>query len=374
MNGLLRMRIIISVINDLVTDQRVNRIAGTLQANGHDVILVGRRLKNSLQVSTRTYVTKRFRLLSSRSVIFYAEYNLRLLFFLLFHKSDLLIANDLDTLPANYFASVIRRKKLMYDCHELFTEVPELIGRVFTRHFWIILEKLMLPRIKFSSTVNNSIAEYYKDRYKIDMKIIRNLHYYREVQHKIINKLSPENKKVILYQGSVNRGRGVDLAIRAVKLIENAVFVVIGDGDVLEEMKEIVKELQLANKVVFTGRIPFWELHQYTIQADVGLVLEENLGLNYYYSLSNKLFDYIQARVPVLGSPFPEIMNIIENYGVGLIADSHEIAEIAGKINCMLYDSESRITWKNNLNIAAGELCWEKEEKVLLELIKTIQV
>jgi glycosyltransferase involved in cell wall biosynthesis len=262
----------------------------------------------------------------------------------------------------------------MYDCHELFTEVPELIGRVFTRHFWIILEKLMLPRIKFSSTVNNSIAEYYKDRYKIDMKIIRNLPYYREVQHKIINKLSPENKKVILYQGSVNRGRGVDLAIKAVKLIENAVFVVIGDGDVLEEMKEIVKELQLANKVVFTGRIPFWELHQYTIQADVGLVLEENLGLNYYYSLSNKLFDYIQARVPVLGSPFPEIMNIIENYGVGLIADSHEIAEIAGKINCMLYDSESRITWKNNLNIAAGELCWEKEEKVLLELIKTIQV
>jgi len=363
------MKIIITVTNDLSTDQRVNRIAKTLQSNGHKVILAGRYMKNSKILNPRNYSTKRFYLLFSRCVFFYAEYNLRLFLFLLFSRYDLSISCDLDTLPANYFASVLRRKKLIYDCHELFTEVPELLDRNFTKSIWLKIERIILPHVKFSCTVSSSIAEYYRSKYGISMKVIRNLPYYSPVRPEIKNKLNYDGKKIIIYQGSVNTGRGVDLIIKSMQFISNAVFVVIGDGDVLKEMQSLVVELNLGNKVIFKGRLPFEELPQYTVQADIGLVLEENRGLSYYYSLSNKLFDYIQARVPVLGSPFPEIKGIIERYGIGQTIANHEISEIKNKIEFMLDNIELRKTWKQNLGVAARELCWENEEKILYQLL-----
>src|ERR1035437_8590299 len=167
-------RIILSVTNDLVTDQRVHRIATTLMNNGTKVTLVGRLLPKSLPLQ-RNYRTHRMRLLFKKGPLFYAEYNIRLFFYLMFAKADILVSNDLDTLPANYLVSIIRKKVLVYDSHEYFTEVPELIYRRVTRNIWKKLEQFILPKIKYSYTVNNSIADIYNKMYNINMKVVRNM-------------------------------------------------------------------------------------------------------------------------------------------------------------------------------------------------------
>ncbi|NOZ34854.1 MAG: glycosyltransferase family 4 protein [Chlorobi bacterium] len=362
-------KIIISVTNDLVADKRVNKVANSLIKFGFDVLLVGRKLPDSLPANF-SFKTKRFNLLFQKGVLFYACFNIRLFFFLLFQKSDIYLSNDLDTLPANFIASKIRKKKLVYDSHEYFTEVPELVNRPKIKRIWEQIERIILPKVKHSYTVCSSIADIYNKKYGIKMKVVRNIPVCEFVKKQVSLFLPGKikNRKVILYQGAVNIGRGIEQMIKAMQYIENAVFLIIGSGDILENLKTLVQKLNLKDKVFFTGKIPFDELYFYTKKADIGISLEENNGLNYYYALPNKLFDYIRANVPILASKLPEIENIVTKYYIGCFIENHNPEHIAEKINFMLNSPEKMQTWKENLKKASSELCWENEEMVLKDI------
>ena len=347
----------------------MHKVSVSLLKFGYDVLLVGRKLKGSLPVD-RIYNTKRFRLLFNKSAVFYAEYNIRLFFFLLFRKADVFLSNDLDTLPANFLASKVRRKKLVYDSHEYFTEVPELVKRKRVKCIWESIEKRILPKIKYSYTVCGSIAEIYNKKYDINMKVVRNIPEcemkLKDITSEVYEKT--KNKKVILYQGAVNIGRGIEEVIRAMQFLENAVFLIIGDGDIKAKLEQLVENNKLQEKVIFTGRIPFNQLFAYTKKADIGISIEENLGLNYYYALPNKLFDYIRANVPVLVSRLPEIERTVNKYDIGCYIENHNPEHIAEKIKYMLHSAEKVNFWKQNLKKASEDLCWENEELVLKEI------
>lgn len=361
-------KVFLSVINDLTTDQRVHRIATTLAKNGYEVTLIGRRFSNSFPVERRIYKTKRLRFLFKKGAFFYFCFNVRLFAFLMFKRSDILVANDLDTLLANFLVSRLKRKPLIYDSHEYFTEVPELVNRVFPRKVWKGIEKLLLPRIRFASTVCDSIANEYKNIYGIDMTVIYN--YPIRKQLDFTKDEQDAANRVIIYQGSLNIGRGLEYVIDAMQYVDNAVFRIYGDGDITEVLKERVKLRDVETKVVFKGKLPFHKLHEETIQADLGIALEENIGLNYYYALPNKIFDYIQAHVPVIVSPFPEMIKIVHKYDIGLIYD-HRSSEKLGEIINQAFDLKNRYNkWKDNLEIAAKNLSWEKEEPKLLDLYR----
>ncbi len=361
-----KSKIIISVTNDLVADNRVHKVATSLIKIGFDILLVGRKLKASLPVN-RDYKTKRFSLLFNKGAKFYACYNIRLFLFLLFKKADVFLSNDLDTLPANYYASKFRNKKLVYDSHEYFTEVPELVNRPKVKRIWEKLEKRILPKIKYSYTVCQSIADIYNKKYGINMQVVRNIPIcnieYKDSFPTLFEEI--KDKKIILYQGAVNIGRGIEHVIRATQFVENAVFVIIGDGDIKVEMEQLVEKFKLQDKVLFTGKIPFNELYYYTKNVDIGISLEENLGLNYYYALPNKLFDYIRVNVPVLVTKLPEIERIVDKYEIGEYIANHKPEHIAEKINMMLNSPKKLIVWKENRKKAAAELCWENEEQIL---------
>lgn len=363
-------QICLSVTNDLVSDQRMYRIALSLVRTGAEVTLVGRKLGKSLPIPERPYKTKRFKLLFNKSFLFYCEYNLRLFIFLIFSKFDAYVANDLDTLAANYLASVIRKKKLIFDSHEYFTELPELEGRWFARKIWLTLEKTILPRLKYSYTVCGSIANEYKNKYDIEMSVIRNVPTRQKLQDTNVSTLNFNGKKIILYQGAVNIGRGVEQVMDVMKNFDDAVFVIIGNGDIKKDLLKKSKDNGLTEKVVFIDKVPFEQLPSYTIQADVGISLEENLGLNYYYSLPNKLFDYIQAGVPVLSTAFPEKEAIIKQYNIGLTIENLEPAILTEALQTILYDDQRIAEWKQNLIKAANELCWENEEQKLIDIYR----
>ena len=159
-------RIIVSVTNDLVTDQRVKKVCESLQSFGFYITLIGRKLPNSLPIS-RDYKVIRMPLLFKTGKFFYAEYNIRLFFKLLFLKKDILLANDLDTLLPNYLISRLFSKKIVYDSHELYTEVPELISRPRTQNVWLKIEEFIFPKLKNVYTVNEKIAEIYSNKYNV---------------------------------------------------------------------------------------------------------------------------------------------------------------------------------------------------------------
>jgi len=362
--------IILSVTNDLVTDQRVHRIATTLINNKAEVTLVGRLLPDSLPLQ-RKYNTYRMRLLFKKGPLFYAEYNIRLFFYLLFAKADILVSNDLDTLLANYLVSIIRRKVLVHDAHEYFTEVPELIGRNFVKKVWQTIEQLILSKVKYSYTVCQSIADIYNKMFGIDMKVVRNLPLRSGEINPNFNLPDLPTTDFVIYQGSINLGRGLELLIDSFEYINKIKCVIVGEGDVLDVLKKRVMIKNLEDKIVFTGKLPFNDLKTITPKAALGISIEENFGLNYYYTLPNKLFDYIQAKIPVLVSDFPEMRRIVNDYSIGELLQSREPKGLANQIDSMI-NADTRIIWKQNLAKAAEELCWENEEKELLKIYEKL--
>ncbi len=361
-------KVSLSVINDLVTDNRVHKVAVSLKKMGFEPVLIGRLLPES-QTLERNYTTHRMKLLFRKKALFYLEYNLRLLLWLLKARIDVFVANDLDTLPANFLASLIKRKPLVYDSHEYFTEVPELIGRPAIKAIWTFLERFLVPKVDAAYTVCDSIAEVYFDLYKVGFKVVRNLPVCSKKENQFPESVSnSKSQKIILYQGALNLGRGIEAAIRAMQYLDGAVLWLAGDGDLTVQLIKLVAELKLEQKVKFLGRLPIQEMQSITRQADLGISLEEDLGLNYRFALPNKLFDYIQAGVPVLVSNLPEMKKIVEHYQVGIVADTHQRKELAETMKTALFEMEKRTIWKQNLVKAAKDLCWENEEKVLFQV------
>lgn len=367
---------IISVTNDITTDKRVNKTAATLNKLGFEVTLVGRKRHNSLPVNNHEFKVKRMKLVFNKGPLFYAEYNTRLLFFLLFHKAEVLVANDLDTLLPNYMAYKIKKSKIVYDCHEYFTGVPELTNRKLVRNTWKTIERNIFPKLDNIITVNSSIANLYQNEYGKELKVIRNITpdcCIENIKTRKELKL-PENKKIIILQGAgINIDRGAEETVEAMQYVRDAVLLIIGNGDVFPILKEMVNELYLQEKVRIIPTLPFEELFQYTVNADLGLSLDKDTNINYRLSLPNKLFDYIHACIPVLASPLVEIKSIIDKYEIGDTIKNHEPKHIAAKINSMLSDKSKIDIWKKNLKIAASELCWEIEEKKLQDFFQNLQ-
>ncbi len=362
--------ITITVINDLVTDQRLHRMAATLVREGYSVEAIGRKLRGSLPIENAPFRIRRILMLFSKGPLFYAFYNLRLFILLLLkRKPDLLVSYDLDTLLPNFLVSRIRKIPLLYDSHEYFTEVPELVHRPQVKKVWEWLEGMIVPRLKHAITVSESVSRVFNEKYGIEFVTIRNVPFKREYAKRTEDVKQVGQNYRIIYQGSVNLARGVDLMIRSIGYLENVTLDVVGDGDLIEDMKLLVEELGIENKVTFKGKIPPNELVWLTGNYDLGLSLEEDFGLNYRFALPNKLFDYIQARIPVLCSDLPEMAALVKEYDIGEVCKVREPGSLSRQILKMLGDETLRTQWRKNLDKAANELCWENEEKKLIGLV-----
>ncbi len=366
-------RITISVINDLVTDQRIQRMIGTLQKEEAEILLIGRRLPNSLPMQETNYAYKRLRMVFTKGPFFYAFFNIRLFLLLLFRKrQDLFISNDLDTLLANYLVSRIRKTPLLYDSHEYFTEVPELTNRRRTKKIWERIELRILPHVKYAFTVSDSIAKTYKEKYGTPFSVVRNVSYSRTpiLDPAFHDRYSARYK--VIYQGALNMGRGLELMIQSMNYLSDTMLIIVGDGDIRIELQKMVQDMKLFDKVVFPGKLPPGALHKITSNCDLGISMEEDLGLNYRMALPNKIFDYIQARIPVICSDLPEMKALITKYQIGEVIVSRESRDLASQIQSILKNEQRRKEWLSNLDGAAAELCWEKEEVKLIQLMEPI--
>jgi glycosyltransferase involved in cell wall biosynthesis len=357
-------KVFILVTSDIISDQRVHRTAQTLADEGYNVTAVGRKLPETFLNNSKSYKIHLLKLPFRSGPLFYATFNIWAFVLLLFKSFDLLHVNDLDALLAGRLVCVIKRKPLVYDSHELFTELPELINRKWTRKTWLFLEKFLVKNLKYCSTVSNGVANALSEKYGLQFEVIRNLPLKKEQIS------SYNNSKTIIYQGALNVGRGIDKMIKAMVLLPDFNLTIVGTGTVDAELKKLAKEFNVDSRVTFLGRIPHEKLHPITCMASLGISIEEDMGLNYRFALPNKLFDYIQAGLPVLTTNLPEMESIVKHYNVGETIESNCTPEqLANKIATMLNSFEKLDIWRQNSINAANILCWDNEKMRLINLI-----
>lgn len=361
------MKILISVFNNLYTDQRVEKVCNGLSENSYEINLIGNNW-GGLPEMTRNYPFSRIELKSKILKFAYVEFQWKLYKELLkkADKKTILLANDLDTLLPNYLVSKKLNIPLVFDSHEIFTEMPLLNGR-FTQRIWRVLEKFIVPKLKYMMTASESYADWFHKTYGISRPVVvQNFPKKTENPQNYSEKNSP---KIILYQGVINPSRGLEKMIPAMKNIENAEFWIAGDGLQKAELIALTENLGLENKIKFLGKLLPEKLREITKKADVGLSIEENNGLSYYFSMPNKVSDYIQARIPVVVSDFPEMRKVVDTFGVGeKISNYNELPE---KVKTVL--ENGKYSYELALNKAASELCWEKEVPKLTELFGKVK-
>lgn len=365
-------RILFTVTNDLQFDQRMRRICGTLTNAGYDVTLIGRRPISPSSPLTQTPYTQvqLAGLIFTKGKLFYLEFNLRLLLFLLFKPCDAICSIDLDTAVPGIIAAKLRKKIHIFDAHELFTHVPEVARRPRIQAIWEKVQAFTFKHCNTAFTVGPAIAQYFTEKYHKPVQVVRNMPRASVVAHTDTAHFAAiENKKFILYQGALNEGRGLELLIQAMVNIP-CELVLAGEGDVSEPLRKLTQSLNLENKVHFLGMIPPHQLPALTKLAYIGFNVSENVGLSYYLSLNNKFFDYTQSHLPSLINPYPEYKQLLSEFQVGLLTEP-KIESIIEQASELLNNPSLYQELKSQCIAASEKWTWEQETPKLLSIFES---
>ena len=371
-----KRKIITSVINNYQGDQRVQKVCNSLLKFGFEVEVVATDLREKPKLNF-PYPVHILHLSRQSGIKMYLYFNWKLFHKLLkiTKKEDILLANDLDALLPNYLVHKIKGSQLVFDSHEIFSEVPTLYNRPFRKKIWKALEGFIVPKIKHFYTVSDGYADWFEKEYQIRPEIIMNVPVVQSVSDEELKVQLPEiqvGEKILIYQGVLNFSRGIDKMIEAMQFVENAQFWILGFGPKKAEFEALTSRLNLNDKVKFIGQVSPSQLKLITPKADLGLSLEEDYGISYRYALPNKIFDYTHAGIPILGTNLPEIKQTIENYGIGKTIQHHDPQHIAELIQEMLQEGKS--PYADNLKKAAEVFNWENEEKKLEKIYSVFKV
>ncbi|HYV94802.1 MAG TPA: glycosyltransferase [Chitinophagales bacterium] len=369
-------RIIFTVINDLTYDHRMHRICNSLVNDGHDVLLVGRKLsrrdpfgKSSVPLQEEEFHQHRLKLIFSRGKLFYIENNIRLFFFLLFQKFDIVCGIDLDTILPCYFISKIKNKKCVYDAHELFPEVPEVIRRPSVQKMWRRVEKFSVSRIKNCYTVSHGLADYFEKNYGRKFEVIRNMPLKDD---NTVKRVADSSFRTIIYQGALNEGRGLEAMIEAMQQLD-CKLILAGEGDLSSTLRTKVEQLNLSEKIIFAGKKKADELRNLTKQSFIGINLLENKGLNYYYSLANKFFDYVNAGIPQITMNFPEYKMMNTEFEVAALIDDLKTETLLSAIHRLMDEKDFYFRLRENCLRAREVWNWQNEEQKLLAFYRQLK-
>ncbi|WP_116105489.1 glycosyltransferase [Lewinella sp. IMCC34191] len=355
------MKIICLVINDLSHDQRMDRICTSLQAAGHDVTLVGRLLPGSPPLSDRPYRQHRITCRHHGGKRFYGEYNWKLWRTLRSWEYDVICAVDLDTLVAG---TLLHRRgtKLVYDAHEWFSETPEVAPRPLIRGTWRGIGKALVPRTDARYTVGTELAVALEQDYGVPFGTVRNV-------PRLTDTAIKENTGgVILYQGMLNPGRGLEEAITAMTALPDHHLLIVGSGPEEERLHLLTRELDVTDRVTFAGFHRPDKLAEFTQRAWLGLNLLRADSLSYYYSLANKSLDYVQAGLPSIQMDYPEYRSINDRYGCYALLSELNADALIAQVKHLAENRDAYRQMHQNCLLAAEELCWEREEQKLLSI------
>ncbi len=365
------------VISDLVTDQRVLKTCNLLVKQGYTVHLIGREIPQALPLNTTwPFNAKRIKIPFSKGPLMYICFAWALALHLQRIKPQLVIANDLDTL----WPSIIAKRKwgsyVIYDSHEYFCEVPELQHRPFKKAIWKMLERRLIHKTDARITVSDSIAKAYAAEYNLTFNVVRNVPESNTDGAHLKPRAAlgmPESQTILILQGSgINPGRGAEELIKAMYELPEMVLYIIGSGDSWQNILNLASDKTLKNRVRCISRISKTELQSYTAAADIGISIDKPTNLNYKYSLPNKIFDYLQAGLPVLVSRIPELENLLNEFPCGVFIENHNPRHIAEQIKILAHHPNLD-QFKMQSKRAAQKYTWNTEQEVWLKLLSAVK-
>ena len=358
-----KKHIVCCVTNDLTYDRRMFRICSALSESGFEVTLVGRVRRNSLPFTPSLFHTHRIRCFFNKGFLFYKEYNVRLFLYLLKSGFDILCACDLDTALPVVMSAKVKKKKMVYDAHEYFSEVPELTGRPVVKRIWEWIGRYTIPKFHARYTVGNELAGIMGEVYGVHFDVIRNIA--PTPDRKFTPGNSEPRKKIILYQGALNVGRGLEACIEAMRQLPEWSFWLAGEGDITERLKAQTANLGLDQRIKFLGWVAPDDLPALMAKVKISINLREKGSLNDFYSLPNKFFDAIHAGLPSIHMNYPEYNNIIVKYPCAFLLDEVKVSKIVSTIN---FFDKNPDAWEKMVaycKMAAKEYTWENEARKL---------
>ena len=368
------MHICMVAFSDLRFDYRIFREAHSLSRSGHAVTILSttfdeQPLSGWEQMDVQLLPIDRSQSLRKLYPMFWYWAYKRLISI----KADVFHAHDLDALWPCARAATRLNKPLIYDSHELWTEQSSLVNRPLIQSIWNLLERQLVPQAHRIITVSQAIAESLSDKYQVKtpITVLRNLPMYQPYENSFLlhNELDiSTDVPIVLYQGGFLADNGLVEQIRAAKNFGDAVFVLMGGGPCEQELKSIVNNEGLRNKVYFIDRVPFSKLHSYTCSANLGLCLIKGTGKSFYNSLPNKLFEYMMAGLPIIASNFPEMKNVIQKTGVGTTINPSDIHAISLEVQSILKNRRELDRLHESAVLASKIYNWEKESEVLIRL------
>lgn len=359
-------RIFCTVTTDLNYDQRMNRICSSLVKAGYDVTLIGREKKSSDPLIERPFHQHRIKCWFETSILFYAEYNIRLFFYLLKQRFDVISAIDLDTILPCYAVSRIKNRPITYDAHEYFTEQEEIVDRPLIKWFWKSIERITVPNIKNGYTVSRGYADMFEKEYGVKYKLVRNVTVLKELSTPEKNGQLP----YILYQGAVNHGRGLEVLVEAMKNIDSHQLYICGNGDIFEDLQVLSQKLGVDHKIKFWGYVQPEELRKYTLGASIGITFFANAGLSHKFSLANRFFDYMHAGVPQIAMKYPEYIHFNTQHEVAYLMPELNVEEATKALTKIIEDKDYQEKLKANALEAREKHNWQQDEKTLVSVYK----
>ncbi len=347
-------------------DRRLQRIISALQKNEYSIDWISREYSLKSKVLPKINHQK-LRTYYKSGVLFYLEINIRIFIKLLFSKANIICSIDNDTILSCYYASKLTRKKLVFDAHEIFHGVPELINKPFKRKIWKQISARYYPKIDTKYTVNTSLKHIFKCEFKADFQVIRNVPPLLEKERS----LPLVSNKTIVYLGVLNKGRGIELAINSLVTLTDYNLKLIGDGDVSADLKALTQELNLESRVEFLGYLNPTEIHKELELSSIGLNMLIPESENYKLSLANKFFDYMHAGLPSVNMNFPEYLNINSKYEVSLLVNNYTTTDLIQALRFLEIDTNYKRLQKSCL-LARQVFNWENESKKLIDIFKSV--
>jgi glycosyltransferase involved in cell wall biosynthesis len=283
--------------------------------------------------------------------------------------ADVYHSHDLNTL---YIGAMCKRKagaRLVYDSHELQTERNRMTK--WWRRWAAWNEQKWLPYADAMIVASPSWIDINRKKYgKVPDRSVSIINTPELVSidepRDLRGELGiPADTPILLYQGSIQENRGIEPAIDAITLLPHAVLVVIGYGYHRSALEADVRKRGLTDRVKFFGPIPNDELLDWTAAADIGLCNIVNSSLSYYTSLPNKLFEYIIAGIAIIGSDSPEIGRVVQEEGVGEVADPVDPESLAAATRTILSDLDR---YRAATHAAALKYNWGIEQQKLLSV------
>jgi glycosyltransferase involved in cell wall biosynthesis len=367
-----KKKVLITFLGNINYDTRCKNLYDTLSSNNCDVEFIGFDWLTKDFKETRGNVSI-FKLKKGfLSIFFYLKFIWHIKLKLITINASIIFAEDIYTLPFVVIFGKLKRAKIYYDSRELFGHLAGLKEKKFKQSFWKWVEKFFIKKADQIMVTGAMDGEFLKKEYGVKYIILlRNLpRYYKPSLNLDLhsNLHIDKSRKIILYQGVLLKGRGIEKVFAVLKELSDHVFVIAGGDEYEEYYQNLAEKMNLTDQVFFLGKLTQEDLPQVTASVDIGVSLIENLSTSYYYALPNKLFEYIMAEVPVIVSNLPQMKEVVEKYDVGFAVDINNKDELITAIKKLSEDSELYESKKQNCRIASQELNWEKE---IVNVLKT---